>query len=423
MSLTPELARADDTENPFAPGPCVTRSDEPSESGKESAAPEPAKSAKPSGTPSQSPGGTPGGGTDEDDGAAGGDGDEARPGEMPSAAEAERNGAGTADDRRSGETEQPAEGIAGNETGSETGKGPAPGATPDATGTRNPLDPLGLGEALKDLFDGPGTPGDEKPATPAPTPTPTPTGTASPAEPPGKPAATPPPTRPAPRPAGTADGTPDRTEEREAERAEEALRAAADRAGAEVEELDEDAKGLEPAEDEEIPEGAKPRFPCPTADPEALAAAELEPGIPLLPDDPWILKSSKLTLRGLDYHGIVEVRTGSGKIKRVLKFTATSIDIENLHQLVKAPMGRTGHVQARKDSTSTIRHGTVTMYTEKLEGDLFGAFPVTFSPRTPPPLNVPLAIFTDVTVTQAGQFGGTLKIPGLRNYFTGGASD
>jgi hypothetical protein len=28
-------------------------------------------------------------------------------------------------------------------------------------------------------------------------------------------------------------------------------------------------------------------------------------------------------------------------------------------------------------------------------------------------------MFTDVKVTQAGQFGGTLTVPGLHNYFTG----
>ncbi|MGX1506138.1 UNVERIFIED_CONTAM: hypothetical protein RKD43_004763 [Streptomyces graminofaciens] len=126
-----------------------------------------------------------------------------------------------------------------------------------------------------------------------------------------------------------------------------------------------------------------------------------------------------LTLTGLDYHGIVEVKTGSGKIKKVLKFTATGVDIKDLHQLVVGPNGTTAHVEADKGSTSTIRDGEVTMYTEELKGNLFGIIPITFSPQTPPPLNVPFAMFTDVKVTQAGQFGGTLTVPGLHNYFTG----
>jgi hypothetical protein len=56
------------------------------------------------------------------------------------------------------------------------------------------------------------------------------------------------------------------------------------------------------------------------------------------------------------------------------------------------------------------------MYTEELKGDLFGIIPITFSPESPPPLDVPYAFFTDVKVTQAAQFGGTLAVPGLHNY-------
>jgi hypothetical protein len=73
-------------------------------------------------------------------------------------------------------------------------------------------------------------------------------------------------------------------------------------------------------------------------------------------------------------------------------------------------------VEAASGSTSTIKDGTVTMYTESLKGNLFGVLPVTFTPDTPPPVNVPVAFFTNVTVVQAGQFGGTLKIPGMHLY-------
>jgi hypothetical protein len=197
------------------------------------------------------------------------------------------------------------------------------------------------------------------------------------------------------------------------------IRDAAAKAGESVQELPADAKGLDPTKDTAIPDGAKPSYPCPTADPKALAAADRETGIPSLPDDPWILKSSMLTLNGLDYKGIVEVRTGSGKIKKVLKFTSSSMDIKDLHQLTVGPDGSTGHVKAASGSTSTIRNGTLTMYTESLKGNLFGLIPITFSPETPPPVNLPFAVFTNVTVKQAGQFGGTLTVPGLQSYFTG----
>ncbi|MFD3523045.1 hypothetical protein [Streptomyces sp. NPDC058653] len=398
MGLTPRLALADDTKDiPFAPGPCVTRSDEPPE---ESASPSEKPSEKPSDGASEDPSGDstdapkPPEGADGDD-----DGPEPSPGETPPAADA-------------GESARPKE--------------PAPG--PSTSESRDPLDPLGLGDALGDLL---GVPDKEKDE---------PAGTST-----GKPGAGDPADSDADADSGTDGGSGSGTSDSDtpdsgsdsgagkadddsensdgdsaADRTEDAIRDAADKAGAKVEELDEDAKGLEARKDDDIPEGAdgKPRFPCPEADPEALAAAELEPGIPLLPDDPWKLESTKLTLRGLDYHGIVEVKTGSGKIKKALKFTASEVDIKDLHQKVVYPEGRTAHVASRPDSTSTIRDGQVTMYTEQLKGNLFGLIPIVFSPETPPPLNVPFAFFTEVEVLQAGQFGGTLTVPGLSNYIT-----
>ncbi|MFG2566942.1 hypothetical protein ACGFR6_16040 [Streptomyces sp. NPDC048567] len=374
MGLTPRLAMADDaTDIPFAPGPCVTRSDEPSES----ADPTPSASKTPSPSTSESAKPTPG------------TTDQATP--KPTAT-------GSADDSaKSTDTAKKSTDAAPAET---------PAATPSPTKTRNPLDPLGLGDALKDLFGGDK---DKETASPSPSPT-----TASP-----KPSATAD-TKDEPADKAT-DAAKDAVKETTdtADKTTEAIRDAAGKAGRTVEDLDEDVKGTDAKKDEDIPDGAKQPFPCPSADPEALANAKAEPGIPNLPTDPWILESSLLTLNGLDYKGIVEVRTGDGATKKVLKFTASSIDIKDLHQLTTGPMpGTTGHVQARKGSTSTIRNGTVTMYTEELKGNLFGLIPITFSPETPPPLNVPFAFFTKVKVTQAGQFGGTLTVPGLHNYFT-----
>ncbi|MFI8994303.1 hypothetical protein [Streptomyces sp. NPDC053542] len=138
-----------------------------------------------------------------------------------------------------------------------------------------------------------------------------------------------------------------------------------------------------------------------------------------LPDDPWHLESSALTLRGLDYEGVVNVTTQNGSTKQALKFTADSVDIGDLHQIVDDPTsGKKYHVQARKGSTSTIRGGKVTMYTEKLQGNLFGLIPVTFDPEHPPPLNTPFAYFTKVKIDQAGQFGGNLHVPGLHQFMT-----
>lgn len=385
MSLTPRPALADEKDIPFAPGPCVTQSDEPAE-------PEGPKEPEPSRTPSASPSATPSpsGGTE---------------GPTPTADPPAGGTAGT-----DGPVADPAKGP---REGTSPAATPTPSATPTPApgATRNPLDPLGVTEAVKDLIGGlTGRPEPTGSAPPAPEPTPTAPAAEKPGEGPaeegdGKPAGKP--------------GSPEEPADEARERTKEAIKDAADQVGAEVEELSEDAEGLDPKKDEDVPDDAKPRFPCPTPDPQALADAEPEPGIPHVADDPWRLESTKLTLRGLKYHGIVEVRTGSGTLKKALKFTASEVDIKDLHQLTVHSEGRTGHVTSRPGSTSTIRGGTVTMYTEELKGNLFGLIPITFSPGTPPPLDVPFAFFTDVEVTQAAQFGGTLTIPGLHNYIEG----
>ncbi|GGY48287.1 hypothetical protein [Streptomyces djakartensis] len=162
----------------------------------------------------------------------------------------------------------------------------------------------------------------------------------------------------------------------------------------------------------------------PSVDPEDCpAATDAEGGIDnkiLVPDDPWYLEASSLKLHGADYQGIVEVKTASGATKKVLKFVISDgTEIGDLHQLVKDKQsGKTHHVQAAKGSTSTITDGKTVMYTEKISGNLLGLVPLTFDPEHPPPLNLAEIYFTKVKVTQAGQFGGTLTVPGLHQYVT-----
>ncbi|MGW6738620.1 hypothetical protein [Streptomyces sp. NPDC055013] len=161
-----------------------------------------------------------------------------------------------------------------------------------------------------------------------------------------------------------------------------------------------------------------------TTDPENCPAATDEEGgvdnpVPL-PDDPWFLNASSLLLKGADYQGIVKVKTADGTTKKVLKYVISDgTDIGDLHQTVQDKQsGKTYHVQAAEGSTSTIRNGKTVMYTESISGNLLGLIPVTFDPEHPPPLNIPLIYFTKVKVTQAGQFGGTLHVPGLHNFTT-----
>ncbi|KKD02919.1 hypothetical protein [Streptomyces sp. WM6386] len=155
---------------------------------------------------------------------------------------------------------------------------------------------------------------------------------------------------------------------------------------------------------------------CPVA---TDAEGGVDNAVPL-PAEPWYLNASSLLLKGADYKGIVKVRTADGTVKEVLKYVISDgTDIGDLHQTVKDEQsGKTYHVQAAKGSTSTIRDGDTVMYTESISGNLLGLIPITFSPESPPPLNIPLIYFTKVTVVQAGQFGGTLHVPGLHSYQT-----
>jgi len=153
------------------------------------------------------------------------------------------------------------------------------------------------------------------------------------------------------------------------------------------------------------------------------AATDAESGIDnkmRLPDDPWYLNASGLTLKGADYQGIVKVKTANGSVKEVLKYVISGgTDIDDLHQtVIDKQAGKTYHVKGAKGSKSTITGGKTIMYTESISGNLLGLIPVTFSPKSPPPLNIPLIYFSNVKVVQAGQFGGTLHIPGMSQSIT-----
>lgn len=404
MGLTPQLAQATSrAEDRYKPGPCVSQSDE--------ADKDDAKDKK---------------STDEAGETSKDSKDKDSKGSKDSTGSGDKTSEGKSSDDKGSD-----------DKGSETGAAPTPSATsgtktddkaddkaddatpetpsaspsPSATKTKNPLDPLGLGDALKDIFTGGGDDKDEdKTAEPSTTPTPSGSSTGS----SGK----------------TADPTEDAAD-KAGKTAEDKAKDAADKDGsdkAEDKDAEDKADGSTPSpgpssssspEAEDRDKSGKEPFPCPTFDAEAYDNAETEPTPSLVPEDPWTLKSTLLTLHGLDYKGIVEVKTYSGKVKKVLKFTASGIEIKDLHQLTKGAGGTTTHVASRAGDTSTFSNGPITMYTEELSGNLLGIIPITFSPKSPPPINLPEVFFTDVTVTQAGQFGGDLTIPGMRLYKTG----
>lgn len=124
---------------------------------------------------------------------------------------------------------------------------------------------------------------------------------------------------------------------------------------------------------------------------------------------------------------------------RVLKFTVNSVDIGDLdmstieNTAAGGKPAKTFHVKGAPGSTSTMVNGPITMYVESLSGELAALYgiplpplgTITLTPDTLPQwlynligaVPIPLDLtMTGVTAIQAGQFGGTLTIPGMHLY-------
>lgn len=392
MGFTPTLAQADDqpssknlTADEFKEcleaiekaekGDDATASPTPSATASDTASPDEKPSAEP--TPSAPTQEAPDKGTDNgsDSSPDSGSDDKPEPTPTPSA---------TAGGQAAGERTEPA---------------PAPSETDG-----NLLEDIG--EAIKDVF----TPGDQEQEA---APSPTPSASAPTADDAGK----------------TAAAAGETAEKAATEAPEDTAKDVVQDAGDKASQAAEDAgkQAEEPAAEATATPGAT-ASPSPSETPgvdleDCPVATDAEGGVDNkvpLPDDPWFLNASSLLLKGADYKGIVEVRTANGTVKKVLKYVISDgTDIGDLHQTVKDDQsGKTYHVQAAKGSTSTIRDGDTVMYTESISGNLLGLIPITFDPEHPPPLNIPLIYFTNVKVQQAGQFGGTLHVPGLHQYVT-----
>ncbi|MEU6237036.1 hypothetical protein [Kitasatospora sp. NPDC047058] len=165
-----------------------------------------------------------------------------------------------------------------------------------------------------------------------------------------------------------------------------------------------------------------------------LAAGATADNPILVPDQNWTLQTSRLTLNHAVLMGVVDVQTPT-TTKRVLKFVVESVDIENLDMSTREANGKTFHVKGAPGSVSTMRKGPVTMYVERMSGHLSQVLGIpipidlgelTLTPDSPLPqwlydligkLEIPLWMqMTGVTAVQSGQFGGTLKIPGMQLY-------
>ncbi|WP_078510310.1 hydrogenase expression protein HypF [Streptomyces himastatinicus] len=384
MGLTPQLASANTrAEDRYKAGPCVSQPDEADKDdaeGKKDASDGNDKSDK-DGTDGKDQDGTSGSKTPSDSSGSsrGGDTAPAKPTPTPT-------------------TPTPSPSGSSGSGGEEESEEPSASPSPSESETKNPLDPLGIGDKLHDVFNP-----DEDDASAEPSATPSPSASSA-----------------TPSPSASTEKKADNPVKDTVDKVGDGVKDTVDKGKKAVGDAKDKAdKALPKPSPSDGADGGKVGYPCPEFDADAYKNAEDEPTASLLPDDPWVLKTTMLSLHGLDYKGIVDVKTHNGQSKKVLKFTAEGVDIKDLHQLVKGPAGTTTNVAADEGSTSTFRNGTVTMYTEELKGNLLGIIPITFSPKTPPPVNIPEVFFTDVTVTQAGQFGGELTIPGMHVYKTG----
>ncbi|MDX3656487.1 hypothetical protein PV646_04125 [Streptomyces sp. ID05-26A] len=130
----------------------------------------------------------------------------------------------------------------------------------------------------------------------------------------------------------------------------------------------------------------------------------------------WTLTASRLELGGLNFVGVVDALV-KGQVVKVLKFTANDMKIKDLVQSGEISPGVKLVTAARPGSTSTVSSGRIELFTVQLKGnlDILGIkIPVDYTAAHPPPLNVPFATFTEVTVRNTDLIGGTLKIPGAR---------
>jgi len=372
MGLTPTLAQAKDNPTKFSADDYKACADaiKASKDGKDATDGKGDESASPTPTPSPSASAS----KDTTDGKAD-SGDKAEPTPSPSAS-------------KSSDTSGSSSG--GSTAGTKTA---TPTPTPSASETKNPLDPLGVGDALKDLL----TPDEKESATP----TPSPSASASKSTDVG----------------GTVKDTVDKVTKPVKDttgKVGDTVKDTVDKAGKAVDDTADKATDVVPT-----PSASETGVPdnCPVATDDE-GGNEQTPA--QVPNDSWRLEASSLTLKGADYQGVVSVRTPNGTVKKVLKYVISDgTDIGDLHQMVEGPNGKTYHVQAGKGTTSTIRDGKTTMYTESISGNLLGLIPITFDAEHPPPLNIPLIYFTNVKVKQAGQFGGTLHVPGLHQFLTG----
>jgi hypothetical protein len=117
-------------------------------------------------------------------------------------------------------------------------------------------------------------------------------------------------------------------------------------------------------------------------------------------------------MTGLSYDGVVDLPTRDGTT-RALQFsmdTATNTPFE-LDTTDSADGPTTAQVSSRLEIS-----GNVKFFTSKLQGNLLGLLPVTFTPDSPPPLTIPVLFFTNVTIDLVYVHADTLTADNLHGF-------
>ncbi|MGZ3142787.1 DUF6114 domain-containing protein [Lentzea chajnantorensis] len=179
--------------------------------------------------------------------------------------------------------------------------------------------------------------------------------------------------------------------------------------------------GTPPGSSTPPPASSSVPAPPPSTVPPSTPATPPPAPAPVAGGREWTLTASRLDLVGLNFAGVVD-SVLNGQVVKVLKFTATDMKIRDLVQTGEVSPGVQLVTRAAPGSTSTVSvpfgsPARIELFTVQLKGnlDILGIkIPVDYTAAHPPPLNVPIASFTEVTVRNADLAGGTLKIPGAK---------
>jgi hypothetical protein len=122
---------------------------------------------------------------------------------------------------------------------------------------------------------------------------------------------------------------------------------------------------------------------------------------------PAELTAGSALMRGLSYDGVATVPTASGP-RRMLKFSMNSLTLAGGVRLTVSA----GSSSFATGNSSVRATGHVVLYATRISGDLLGVR-LTFTPRHPPPLVLPVMRFTDVVTDQPLTIADSLGAAGL----------